>query len=141
MSRRARSQAPNAPSANASGSSARGLLPAREDPEARQGVAFDLSFGILGYEAHEHPVEDAGAEDVAGAGSADEPGADTPCQVPDPVAPALDSFPELLPVFLAAVRVNLLTATLEQGKDPLCGVPRSSPGHPRRHVRSSPCLG
>ena len=79
---------------------------------------FDLSSGVLGYEAHEHPVEDAGAEDVAGAGSADEPGADTPCQVPDPVAPALDSFPELLPVFLAAVRVNLLTAALEQGRIP-----------------------
>ena len=38
--------------------------------------------------------------------------------MPDPVAPALDSFPELLPVFLAAVRVNLLTATLEQGRIP-----------------------
>ena len=38
--------------------------------------------------------------------------------MPDPVAPALDSFPELLPVFLAAVRVNFLTAALEKGRIP-----------------------
>ena len=72
--------------------------------------------GCFGHEAHEHPVEDAGAEDVAGAGSADEPGADAPCQVLDPASPALDPLSEFLPVFLAAVRMHLFTAALEQGR-------------------------
>lgn len=77
-------------------------------------VALDVRFRILGHETHEHAVEDPGAEDVAGAGTADKPRADAPCQV-DPVAPALDPFPEFLPVLLATVRVHLLATALEKG--------------------------